>query len=97
MKDRSQRNSPLEVFSMAKKLGLDLDKEQLRTALGERAHAHAVKSCRTCQHSDECHLFLSRESCAAGNQRWWAKMFCPNAELLIRLAKGRGELGREQA
>lgn len=89
MKRKVKRKDTLEMYDMARKLGIELEPEQLQAALGDQAYADAVSRCKTCGTVGECQFFLEREASAASNKQWWAKEFCPSAKLLLRLAEER--------
>lgn len=92
MNRKEKRHDTLEVYEMAKKLGVDVDEEELKTALGTEDHKQAVSRCEKCGSLGECHFFMEGEVSAANNKRWWVKEFCPNSDLILRLAeeKNRG-------
>ncbi|MFQ5995123.1 MAG: DUF6455 family protein [Acidiferrobacterales bacterium] len=86
MKKSIKRDREVEFHRLARKLGIELRSDEIRTALDSEQCLHAVESCNACCNLGECRLFQRGEVSAANNKRWWLRGFCPNAELLIKLA-----------
>ena len=84
-----KRHDTLEVYEMARELGVDLDRDELEAAFGTKEHEEAVARCEKCGNFGECHLFMQGGTSAANNKQWWLKEFCPNAELLLRMSDER--------
>jgi hypothetical protein len=91
MNRNEKRHDTLEVYEMAKKLGVELDEEELKAALGTADHKQAVSRCEKCGSVGECHFFMEGEVSNANNKRWWVKEFCPNSDLILRLAEKKND------
>lgn len=70
MKKKIKHHDTLEIYELARKLGVQLDQAELQAAMGARAYDEAVSRCKCRGNVGECHLYLSGRVSAANN-KWW--------------------------